>query len=274
MRLVYSKRYFRRYFSASYLNHFKLKKEELELDKTNITFKPAKTQRASDVIYQQIYQKIISGELKTGDRLPAERDLCEQFGRSRPSIREALRMLQQDGLINITVGTNGGAVVQGVSLDIAEQPLRKLVDMGAISVKELADYRTFNDQCCAHLAVQNHTAEDAAILMDIVERYGKAVADPQLFEELDIEFHKALAHSSHNKLCILMTDVVTTLCTNMFWDIAAKEMSKEELVAFNQKAFEKHQKIAEAVIAKDLDTLKKYLNETNDMFFDSIEINA
>lgn len=241
-------------------------------NKSNITFKPAKTQRASDVIYQQIYQKIISGELKTGDRLPAERELCEQFGRSRPSVREALRMLQQDGLINITVGTNGGAVVQGISLDIAEMPLRKLVDMGTISLKELADYRIYNDKCCAFLAMENHTEEDAAMLLDVVDRYGAAAAasDVPLFREIDIEFHKILAQSSHNKLCILITDVVTALCTSMFWNIAVKEMPHEELTAFNQRAFEKHKNIADAVINKDKEHLELYLNEVNEMFFTSI----
>ncbi|MBQ8664017.1 MAG: FadR family transcriptional regulator [Eubacterium sp.] len=240
-------------------------------NKSNITFKPAKTQRASDVIYQQIYQKIVSGELKTGERLPAERELCEQFGRSRPSVREALRMLQQDGLINITVGTNGGAVVQGISLDIAEQPLRKLVDMGAISLQELANYRTYNDLCCAHLAVQNHTEKDVALLKDVIERYYAAVGNPQLFNELDIEFHKILAQASHNKLCILITDVVTTLCANMFWNVAATEMTKEELTAFNQKAAENHKNIAESIFAKDLERLDFYLNEVSDLFFNSVD---
>lgn len=242
-------------------------------NKSSITFKPAKTQRASDVIYQQIYQKIVSGELKTGERLPAERELCEQFGRSRPSVREALRMLQQDGLINITVGTNGGAVVQGISLDIAEQPLRKLVDMGAISLNELADYRTYNDKCCAHLAMENHTEKDAALLMDVVDRYGKAVADFKLFEAIDIEFHKVLAQCSHNKLCILITDVVTALCTNMFWSVAAKEMPHDALIEFNQRAFENHKNIANAIINQDKESLEFYLNEVKNMFFTSIDSN-
>lgn len=240
-------------------------------NKSNITFKPAKTQRASDVIYQQIYQKIVSGELKPGERLPAERELCEQFGRSRPSVREALRMLQQDGLINISVGTNGGAVVQGISLDIAEQPLHKLVDMGAISLKELADYRTFNDQCCAHLALQNLTEKDIALLQDVIIRYGAAIEDFDLFQKIDIDFHKALAQCSHNKLCILITDVVTALCTTMFWQVAAKEMSREELIALNQHAFENHKNIADAIIAKDSRLLDSYLKEINDMFFNAVD---
>ncbi len=97
------------------------------MDELKVSFAPATTQRASDVIYQQIYEKIASGELKTGDRLPSERELADQFHRSRPSVREALRMLQQNKLIKIAVGVNGGAIVQGISLESAEQPLRELI---------------------------------------------------------------------------------------------------------------------------------------------------
>ena len=70
--------------------------------------------RASEVIYDQIYLKIASGDLRPGDTLPSERELAEQFHRSRPSVREALRMLQQDGLLKISFGSAGGAVVQSI----------------------------------------------------------------------------------------------------------------------------------------------------------------
>ena len=79
-------------------------------------FTPAKTQRASEAIYNQIYPMIVSGELKPGDRLPPERELAEMFQRSRPVVREALRMLQQDGLLVTSVGSTGGAVIRGISL--------------------------------------------------------------------------------------------------------------------------------------------------------------
>ena len=82
-------------------------------------FTPAKTQRASEAIYNQIYPKIVSGELKPGDRLPPERELAEMFQRSRPVVREALRMLQQDGLLETSVGSAGGAVIRGGA---AEKP--------------------------------------------------------------------------------------------------------------------------------------------------------
>ncbi len=239
------------------------------MDDLKVTFAPATTQRASDVIYQQIYEKIASGELKTGDRLPSERELADQFHRSRPSVREALRMLQQNKLIKIAVGVNGGAIVQGISLESAEQPLRELISIGVISPRELAEYRTYNDRTCAHLAAQYHTPEDAAALREIVTRYGEAIRDSKKLSAIDLEFHKMLARSSHNRLCILMTDVVASLCIRMFWDATSK-MSEEEIFRINQLAYETHAQIAEAVIARDTETLVCAMNIANDLFYDAV----
>ena len=96
-------------------------------------FFPAETQRAPEVIYDQIYQQIANGRLKPGDRLPSERVLAEQFQRSRHVIREALRMLQQDGLITVEVGSAGGSIVQQVSADLLGTPLKHyLADGGTV----------------------------------------------------------------------------------------------------------------------------------------------
>ena len=126
----------------------------------NSLFQPATTKRASEVIYDQIYQKIASGALRPGDSLPSERELAEQFHRSRPSVREALRMLQQDGFLKISVGSAGGAVVQSISLNTVEKPLKKLLAVGAIKLDDLVEYRNINDHTCARLAALRRTEED------------------------------------------------------------------------------------------------------------------
>ena len=136
----------------------------MEQPSSKALFTPAKTQRASEAIYNQIYPKIISGELRPGDRLPPERELAEMFQRSRPVVREALRMLQQEGLIETAVGSSGGAVIRGVSLKSVEEPLKNLVAMGAINLDELLEYRHINDRSCARLAAIHHTEEDLSLI--------------------------------------------------------------------------------------------------------------
>ena len=240
------------------------------MNEKSIVFTTAKTQRASEVIYEQIYQYISSGELQSGDRLPSERELAEQFGRSRPSVREALRMLQQDGLLTISVGTNGGAVVQGMSLSNAEQPLTKLIESGAISLQELVDYRAYNDRCCAELAAKYHTQEDVKNLHSIMERYKKSIPDSEAVAKIDVEFHKALARASHNKMCILITDVVTSLCTNLFWGVAARDMEPQQVIEVNRNAYETHQRIVDSLTAGDSSAMAHNMDEAIALFYRAV----
>ena len=233
-------------------------------------FSPAATQRASEVIYDQIYQKIISGELRPGDRLPSERDLAAMFQRSRPSVREALRALQQDGFLKITLGSAGGAIVQGISLKSAEDSLRKLVDNGAINLQELIDYRGINDRGCARLAAEYHTEEDAVRLRRIMEAYGKYVDDCERLRQIDLAFHRALAQASHNSLATLMTNTIADLNTNMFWDIV-REKPQEELVRINRLGYESHQAIVDAVLARDPDAAAQAVGYTVELFWESIQ---
>ncbi len=74
-------------------------------------FEPVKNQRISDEILRQIRDAVMSGKFQIGDRLPNERALAEQFAASRPSVREALRGLEQAGVIYIKKGVNGGVFV-------------------------------------------------------------------------------------------------------------------------------------------------------------------
>ena len=74
-------------------------------------FSPARTQRTFEVIGDQIREQVRSGALRSGDKLPAERALAEQFGTSRNAVREALRALEHAGLITLQKGAHGGALL-------------------------------------------------------------------------------------------------------------------------------------------------------------------
>ena len=88
----------------------------------HIDWQPIGDRRASEAIYEQLRELITSGALRPGDRLPSERAMMEQLHRSRPTIREALRMLEQGGYVASTHGASG-AVVQELTIDGVEQPL-------------------------------------------------------------------------------------------------------------------------------------------------------
>lgn len=237
----------------------------MESPSSKAMFTPAKTQRASEAIYNQIYPKIVSGELKPGDHLPPERELAEMFQRSRPVVREALRMLQQDGLIETAVGSAGGAVIRGVSLKSVEEPLKNLVATGAINLNELLEYRHINDRGCARLAAVHYTEEDAEALRKTMEGAKTSLDVPFSFQEFDIAFHTALAAASHNTLAILINNVIVRLNTEVHLR-AIRDYTPEQLRATNMRIYETHYAIMEAVLSRDPDAADRAVTPMVEFF--------
>ena len=228
-------------------------------------FSPAETQKAPDVIYAQIYQRIVSGKLKPGDRLPSERVLSEQFQRSRHIIREALRMLQQDGLITIEVGSAGGAVIQGISIDMLSTPLKKYLSSGDLDMTELTEYRYLNDFGCARFAAMHRTEEDIRAMQEALDRVKASIENDDAFLQHDIDFHHALAAASHNRLAILVNDAVIIMATEIT-ERSVAHRSREQRAALNRRIYETHYAIFQAVVAGDVAEAGRCADAVVDLF--------
>ena len=213
-------------------------------------FFPAETQRAPEVIYDQIYQQIASGQLKPGDRLPSERVLAEQFQRSRHVIREALRMLQQDGLITVEVGSAGGSIVQQVSADLLGTPLKHYLADGGLSLLELTEYRYLNDFGCARFAARHRTEADIQAMRDALEGLKASIGGGDAFWTHDTAFHRALAEASHNRLMILVNDAVIEMSSKIT-DASIASYSPDQRAELDRRIYETHDASFQAVVARD-----------------------
>ncbi len=174
--------------------------------------RPVETQRASAAIYEQIKNLILQGQLKPGDRLPSERSLMEVMGRSRPTIREALRMLERDGFIH-TVPGGSGAVVQQPSTDLVVQSLDAILQVGKVTLVELGEFRMHNDVAVARWAAQRRTQSDIDALKDILDRMEQCIQTKNWegFLALDPEFHCQLAYAGKNTVSAIMSRVLSQL---------------------------------------------------------------
>lgn len=177
----------------------------MEAHELHIQLDPAK--RASDDIYEQLRALITSGALKPGDRLPSERAMMAELQRSRPTIREALKRLEQGGYVTSTQGASG-AVVQELSLHAAEEPLKDMIQLSQVSLLELNEYRQSNDSTIAAWAAKRRTEADLSELRQCVAEAEQSLADYARFIELDVRFHSLLARASANRVAIIVTEVL------------------------------------------------------------------
>lgn len=163
--------------------------------------------RVSGQISDYLKRLIATGQLKPGDRLPAERDLAEQLEVSRNSVREALHTLELNGLIEARQG--GGTFVREAGIDSLREPLSSLLITREGVIAEILDARRMMEPPMAGKAAANATAEQIASMEKILHRQEEAVKDGKSGSEEDTMFHHALAESTGNSVIVQMVEAMT-----------------------------------------------------------------
>src|SRR2546426_928581 len=151
---------------------------------------PIKSTRIYEEIVRQVKQMIAEGRLKSGDRLPPERDLAEKFVVSRSSVREALRALESLGLVEIRAGE--GTFVREVSVESLIEPLALMMVAQREAIAELFEARRLLEPGIAALAASRATLEEVAEMERILEEQAKEIAEGRTGLVQDAAFHGAI----------------------------------------------------------------------------------
>jgi GntR family transcriptional regulator, transcriptional repressor for pyruvate dehydrogenase complex len=162
--------------------------------------------RISEVIVEQVRQLMRSGQLKLGDRLPAERELCEHFGVSRVTVREALRMLESSGLVEIRVGARGGAFVTTPSSERVGDGLADLLSLSVISASDVTEVRLILELGIVPVVCERATDEDLDALDEICDRSAAALRDGTHTLDLSAEFHAQVARATGNPALSMLVE--------------------------------------------------------------------
>ena len=125
-----------------------------------MNFRPVRQARISDEVFNQIKQAILSNDFKSGDKIPPEKVLAEQFQVSRLAVREALRALENAGFIEIRQGSAGGAFVTDLTFETLSSASLDLFLANKISIPELSQVRILIEPEVARLATLNAKPED------------------------------------------------------------------------------------------------------------------
>lgn len=178
----------------------------------SLGFQKATKNRIFQDVVDQIQEAILSNELKPGDMLPAERDLRETFNVSRGTLREALRVLEHKGLIEIRLGTSGGAIVKNTGMEQLNETLALLIRSGELSVIDVGEFRAGIEEKVAHLAAeradQNQIGRLEALLQEARRLTDIGVSAWDDFLDTDQEIHKKIAEFSGNTLYKFVNNVV------------------------------------------------------------------
>lgn len=210
-----------------------------------IDLQPVQTKRASEEIYNQIRQLILDGEIHPGERLPSERKMMDMMHRSRPTIREAMRMLEREGYIKIYSGSSG-AVVQEINVDNAVQSLETIIQMKHLSIENILEYRRQTENEAARLAAIRRTEDDLEKMKKIIQKAETAIGNPEEFMACDMEFHVAVAEASQNSMYSIMLQVCRNVLGKSLTEILNKGKKSAQKVRY-ELILDVHKKVYIAV---------------------------
>ncbi|MFQ5829138.1 MAG: FadR/GntR family transcriptional regulator [Candidatus Methylomirabilia bacterium] len=203
---------------------------------------PIRSTRVYAEIVRQIRTLISEGKLRSGDRLPPERDLAEHFKVSRASVREALRALESLGLIEIRPGE--GTFVREVSVESLVQPFALVILTQRAAVGELFEARRLLEPSIAGLAARRAAPEEVQEMERILDEQAKEVAMGRTGLAQDNAFHASLAGSAHNRAITRIVHALMDLLTQ----------SREESLQTPgrpTRSHQDHRRILEAIRRRD-----------------------
>ncbi len=180
-------------------------------------FRATRQNRIFRDVVDQIQEAIIDGRLKTGDKLPAERELKDLLQTSRSTLREALRVLEQKGLIEIKLGVGGGSVVRSVSTDQVTESLDLLIRSQKISLTHLADFREGVEGEVVAIAARTASGQNLRNLERLLNKARTSAEQGPLkledFLKADKDLHLAFASITGNLVYI---SVLQTIHNNIY----------------------------------------------------------
>jgi GntR family transcriptional repressor for pyruvate dehydrogenase complex len=206
-------------------------------------YKLVRTSRLYEQIVQQVEESIQKGNLKTGDKLPAERDLAEQFGVSRTAVREAVKALREKGLVEAFPG-RGTFIMESTSHTMRLSLDRMLKTSPGEASKYLAEVREIIEPEIAAMAATRAEADDLATMRESVTVMDDAKKEPEAYIEADLDFHLALAEAAGNPIILSLIDSIVGL-------LREQRMGIFQVDGGPERGQYHHKKILEAVEHRD-----------------------
>jgi GntR family transcriptional regulator, transcriptional repressor for pyruvate dehydrogenase complex len=203
-------------------------------------FRRIRTPRAFEEIAEQIRGELVSRRLRAGDRLPAERALAEQFGVSRNTLREALRSLENSGLLRLQKGATGGAFVRESTGDAIITGLRDMFHLGVIRPTHLTEARVMIESSAVRAACERATPEDIEALNANIASAERAARDKiDFFDQaaIHLEFHRILARATKNPVMVIVMEALIDVMQHFIRAIGQK---RNPWVIPSRRRFMKH----------------------------------
>lgn len=221
--------------------------------RSSIQLSPMEVPKASDVLANELRERILTGEFPEGTPLPPERELVRQTGMGRTTVREALRILQVQGLLRMRSGRAGGAFVQQPGNESVANSLELLIRGRQVRLASVHETREAIEPFCARLAAQHRTAED----LERLEAANKALAaggSLAAFLQANVDWHVGVARAGHNEI---LTGIMTALSRAIYTVTNNEGFVSDEVRALAARA---HKSVTRAIREQDAEAAARRMS--------------
>jgi len=223
----------------------------------------------ADLVAQRLRERIINGTLQDGDDLPREADLVAEFGVSRPSMREALRILETEGIIQIRRGRIGGASVRLPTEKSAAYHLGLVLQSRNVMAGDVAGARAVLEPACAGLAAgRKHRTKLTRKLDKLVDESEGLVGSSVEFTASALRFHEAIVEGCGNHTMIVLTGALEAVWSTQERRWARRATSSGEYPDPERQrgVIAAHRRIVELIRAGDVDgvvrVMRRHLSDS------------
>jgi len=201
----------------------------------------SRTHKISDQIIEQIRNAILSGRFKPGDKVASEKELMSEFGVSKATLREALRVLEGMGLVEIKKGIAGGVFIAEVDMKTTIHGIINFLHFKTVSIKDITMIRYLLEPPVAQIAASRIQPEDIVRLESMIK---EDPATPHTIVSREIGFHRYLVRMTENPILILVMDFIDNILNDIKFQL---DLGNE----FYHKVAEAHQAILDCLKQKD-----------------------
>lgn len=208
------------------------------------------TVKAYETVLSGLEKQILEGQLKVGSHLPGERDLATQYQVSRTAVREALRTMAAQGLIESSVGAGpkSGTYLTGQSSKALGSLLRMYVALEQFEVEDIVEARVMFERHSARLAAKNCGPEDAERLRALLVKMEEPELSLDDFNELDTQYHIEISRLANNAL---ITELTSAIRQSLAGPIRTASINMENYDRFQRNLFHQHREVCAAIIRGD-----------------------
>ena len=213
---------------------------------------PPEITSVRDRVVEHVRRLIEKGTLGPGDRLPGERDLAQELGVSRPSVRSGLEALEAIGVVVSRRGA-GTFIAEGPP-DLGIEPLSLLASLHRLTAGEMFEARLVLEVGVAGLAARHATADALATMADVVSEMFASLEDPKAFLVHDVRFHRAVAAGCGNRVLAALMEMVSA----QFYELRKQTIGRARDL---KESAEMHRRIYRAIRARDGEAAQAAMTE-------------